>query len=280
MTAPGGDVEDLEIRLLLEGIHERYGYDLRNYAPASMRRRVLAALSRSGCESLGALQHLVLSDAGAFARVLDDLTVRVTEMFRDPSFYRAFRERIVPHLRTYPVVRVWHAGCASGEEVYATAILLSEEGLYERAQLFASDLSGTALAQARQGTYDAAQLGDAVRNHRDGGAKRDFAAYCTEAYGQFTMSDTLRRNVFFFQHDLVSDQAFGEMQVVLCRNVLIYFDADLKHRVVTKLAASLRPGGFLCLGSGERLPRSCLDLGLVEHDASERIYRYGPEGSA
>jgi chemotaxis protein methyltransferase CheR len=279
VTVAPVDVEALEIRLLLEGIHTRYGYDLRNYAPASMRRRVLAALAKSGCESLGALQHAVLTDADAFARVLDDLTVRVTEMFRDPSFYRAFREQVVPHLRTYPIVRIWHCGCASGEEVYASAIVLSEEGLYDRTQLFASDLNGTALAQARQGMYHAKQLAETIANYRDAGGTRELRDHCTEAYGHFTMAEALRRNIFFFQHDLVCDHAFGEMQVVFCRNVLIYFDAELKEGVVEKLAASLRPGGFLCLGSGERLPRSCAKLGLTEHCPAERISRSDPEAS-
>jgi chemotaxis protein methyltransferase CheR len=279
MTHTSDSVEQLEIRLLLEGIHERYGYDLRSYAPASMRRRVLLALGKSGLHSLGELQHALLSDPQLFAAVLDDLTVRVTEMFRDPEFYRAFRERVVPHLRTYPIVRVWHAGCASGEEVYASAIVLSEEGIYDRTQVFASDLSSTALAQAKQGVYPARDLPEIVSNYRAAGGKGDLRDYCTEAYDRFALAEPLRRNIFFFQHDLVTDQAFGEMHVIFCRNVLIYFDRELKRSASQKLAASLRPGGFLCLGRGERLAATDPQHGFAEFLPEERIYRYEVAGS-
>lgn len=277
MTASSTDLEALEIRLLLEGIHARYGYDLRGYAPASIRRRVMLALARSGFRSLGELQHAVLADREVFARLLEDLTIRVTEMFRDPSFYRVLRERVVPHLRTYPVVRIWHGGCASGEEVYATAIVLHEEGLAGRSEIFASDLSTTALAQARQGVYPAKRLPETEARYREAGGTKELRSYCTEAYEHFAIADALRRNVFFFQHDLVADQPFGEMEAIFCRNVLIYFDRDLRREVLRKLAASLRPGGFLCLGSGERLTAIDALHGFVEFAATGRIYRYEPD---
>lgn len=273
----GDDVEELEIRLLLEAIHTRYGYDLRNYAPASLRRRLLLALARSKHESFGALQHALLVDPQVFAALLEDVTVRVSEMFRDPGFHRAFRENVVPYLRTYPEIRIWHCGCASGEEVYTNAIVLQEEGLYDRAQLYASDVSTTALSQAKQGLYPVKALSEATQSYKLAGGKRALSDYCTESYEHFAMSESLKRNLFFFQHDLVTDRPFGEMQVVFCRNVLIYFDRALKQSVISKLAASLRPGGFLCLGSGERLPPEDQKQGFVEHDSAQRIYRYQPE---
>lgn len=267
------DVEGIEIRLLLEAIHARYGFDLREYAHSSMRRRVRAALARSGLADLGALQHRVLTDADAFAAVLDDLTVRVTEMFRDPSFYRSVRERVLPILRTYPHLKIWHGGCASGEEAYATAILLTEEGLYERSQIYATDLNPGALEHARQGVYSAERFELFAENHARCGGSSPLATYGTLAYGQFALNESLRKNILFFQHDLVSDHVFGEMHVIFCRNVFIYFDVGLRKRVVDKFAQSLCPGGFLCLGSGERLPGSGSSP-FAEFAREERIYRY------
>ncbi len=177
-----GNQEAIEIRLLLEAIHAEYGYDLRDYAKTTMRRRVLAALAKSGLSHLGELQHQILGDPRLFAEVLDSLTVQVSEMFRDPSFYRAFRERVVPILRTYPLIRIWHAGCASGEEAYSSAILLSEEGLYERSHVYATDLSRQALDQAKQGIYAAEHLGSFAENHRQSGGASEFTSYFTVAY--------------------------------------------------------------------------------------------------
>jgi chemotaxis protein methyltransferase CheR len=262
------ELEVLEIKLLLEAIHARYGVDLRGYAPASMRRRVLAALERSGLSHLGELQHALLHSQALFAHVLEDLTVKVSDLFRDPPFYRAFRELIIPTLRTYPFARIWHAGCSTGEEVYATSILLHEAGLAERVQLYATDLSAQALELARQGTYSEEVLEAATQRYRDSGGQADFADYYTAAYDGIAMRDFLRRHVLFFQHDLVTDHVFGEMHVILCRNVLIYFGRELRERVLDKLTQSLRPGGFLCLGSSERLSASAFA------PRGERIYEY------
>jgi len=269
------ELEELEIRLLLEAIYARYGYDLRDYAPTSFRRRVLAALVKSGLENLGEFQHRVLIDAEFFSQVLEQLTVRVSEIFRDPSFYRIFRAKVVPILRTYPLLNIWHGGCAGGEEVYSSAILLKEEGLYERCQLYATDLSSQALAQARDGIYSAEHLNVLVANYQASGGNGTFANYYTLAYERLAMKESLRRKMLFFQHNLVSDQVFGEMQVIFCRNVLIYFGPDLRERVLNKFAQSLCPGGFLCLGSSERLPRTIpITKRFSEFSSSERIYRY------
>jgi chemotaxis protein methyltransferase CheR len=272
---PNPDIEAIEVRLVLEAIHARYGYDLRGYSGASIRRRVLAALAKSGLKHLGDLQHALLNDASFFGNILEDLTVRVSEMFRDPSFYRVFRTRVVPVLRTYPLLKIWHSGCASGEEVYASAILLLEEGLLDRSQIYATDLSPQALEQAKkQGTYSAESLPLFRDNYQKGGGQKDFASYYTEAYDGIAMHEQLRRPLSFFHHDLVSDHVFGEMHVVFCRNVLIYFSQDLRHRVIGKFAQSLYPGGFLCLGSSERLSPGGPTEHFAEFDAPERIYRY------
>jgi chemotaxis protein methyltransferase CheR len=268
-----GEVETVEVRLLLEAIYARYGYDLRDYAPVSMRRRVMAVLASSGLAHLGELQHRVLVDPLFFASVLDSLTVRVSELFRDPPFQQSFRLKVVPVLRTYPLFKIWHAGCASGEEVYASAIILQESGLYERAQIYATDLSPEALEQARQGIYPAEHLARLAESYERAGGTATLSAYYTEAYGRIAMRDHLRRNVVFFQHDLVSDHVFAEMNVILCRNVLIYFGPDLKARVLRKLEQSLCPRGFLCLGSSEQLAPYSPQAAFTEFDREQRIYR-------
>jgi chemotaxis protein methyltransferase CheR len=271
-TPAEDDVTAIEVRLFLEAIYERYGYDLRGYAAPSMRRRVHVALARSGLSDLGALQHRVLTDPDAFARVLGDLTVQVTELFRDPEFYRAFRERVVPTLRTYPLINIWLAGCATGEEAYSTAILLREEGLYERCQIYATDLSAPALERAKEGVFLAKDLAAVVDGYGRSGGSDTLEAHATVAYGQLAIKESLRRNILFFQHDLVSDHVFAEMQVVFCRNVLIYFGRALRDRVMRKLSASLCSGGFLCLGSSERMSADGRDP-FSELAPNERIYR-------
>jgi chemotaxis protein methyltransferase CheR len=267
------ETEAIEIRLFLEAIHAQYGYDLRDYAHSSMHRRVKAALAASNLPHLGELQHKILTDPVFFAGVLESLTVRVSELFRDPEFYVAFRAEVVPILRTYPLFKIWHAGCANGEEVYTTAILLQEEGLYDRAQIYATDLSHEALDHARQGIYRTAHLARFSHNYQRAGGKASLAAYYTEAYDRLAMRESLRRNVVFFQHNLVSDHVFGEMNVILCRNVLIYFGPGLKQRVLNKFEHSLCPRGFLCLGTSEHLASSPSQRAFVEFAGRDRIYR-------
>ena len=267
-------VEALEIRLLLEAIQARYGYDLREYAPDSMRRRVQACLAKSGLPHIGELQHRVLEQPAFFARVLNDLTVRVSDLFRNPELYRVFRTRVVPILRSYPLLRIWLAGCATGEEAYSCAIMLSEENLYERTQIYATDLSPQAIEQAKQGVYRAERLPNFKANYALSGGTEDFGRYCTVAYDRLAMADQLRRNLLFFQHDLVVDQVFGEMHVIFCRNVLIYFGAELRERVIRKFEQSLCASGFLCLGDSEQLTRAQRGRGFAEFAAAERLYRW------
>ena len=269
---PEPELEELEVRLLLEAIHDGYGYDFRKYASDSMRRRVAAAAAKVGAKHLGELQHRLLREPQTFSAILDVLTVRVTEMFRDPPVYQALRELVLPVLRTYPQLKIWHAGCASGEEVYATAILLSEAGLYERSQIYATDMSSVAVEQAREGVYPEGMLSDFARNYRDSGGERDFDGYWSRAYGNISILPALKRNVHVFQHDLVSDYSLGEMQLIVCRNVLIYFGDELRQRVFELFGDGLSRGGFLCLGASETLPAQQRSK-FQEVSASARIYR-------
>ena len=272
---PSAEVEELEIRLLLQAIHARYGHRFQDYAEGSMRRRVRAALARSGLPHLGELQHRLLSDPQFFASVLDDLTVRVSDLFRDPSFYRALREKLAPVLRTYPVLKVWHAGCASGEEAYSTAILLSELNLYERAQIYATDMSVTALEAARQGVFSEDRAAAFAENYRESGGQRSIDDYFSRAYGRIAVREGLRKNIVFFQHDLACDYALGEMQLVFCRNVLIYLGKNLRTRALTTFSDCLTHGGFLCLGMNEGLPGDA-PLPFADFLPRERIYRRLP----
>jgi len=269
---PESSPEDLEIRLLLQAIQARYGYHFVDYAESSMRRRVRATLMRSGLPHLGELQHKILLDPTFFASILDDLTVRVSEVFRDPPFFRVFRERVIPILRTYPLLKIWHAGCASGEEVYTTAILLSEENLYERAQIYATDMSPKALELAREGVYPEERAVEFERNYLESGGKDRLNDYFSRAYGRMVVREGLRRNVVFFQHDLASDQALGAMHVVFCRNVLIYFGTDLRERTLATFAGCLERSGFLCLGMNEGLSATA-KVKFADFAEHERIYR-------
>jgi chemotaxis protein methyltransferase CheR len=271
-----GEADEAAVQArFLGSIFERYGYDLREYAPASLRRRIQAALGKSRLSTVTELETRSLADPAFFTEVLESLTVRVSGMFRDPSFYRTLRTRVFPLLRASPRLNVWHGGCATGEEAYSTAILLAEAGLYERCQIYATDLSPLALETAKLGVYSAATLPAVTANYRAAGGTSDLSRYATRAYGRISIHESLRRNILFFQHDLVGDHVFGEMDLVLCRNVMIYFGRELQARVVAKLDDSLRPGGFLCLGRSEQLSLAARAR-FSDFAADERIYRQGP----
>jgi chemotaxis protein methyltransferase CheR len=271
------EAEIIEIGLVLQAIRLRYGYDLSEYVPDSMHRRVRAALVQSGLAHLGELSHRLLHDPRCFASVLDQLTVQVSEMFRDPDFYLVFRERVVPVLRTYPELRFWHAGCSSGEEVYASAILLTEEGLYDRSQIYATDLSATAVELAREGVYDGDHVALFARNYERAGGRASFSDYVTSRYGRIAVRQGLKQNVVFFQHNLAQDYAIGQMNVVFCRNVLFYFERPLRTRVLDLFAECLCHGGFLCLGAAEASPDS-LHGAFGAFDSASRIYKRGGGG--
>lgn len=268
------ELEAIEIRVFLEALNARHGYDLRGYADASLRRRIQALLARLGLTRISDLQHRALREPDVLALVINYIAVRVSELFRDPPFYRALRAHVFPVLRTYPLLKIWHAGCAGGEEAYATAILLSDEGLYDRSQIYATDLSNEALDEAKAGIYPADRRPAFVEAYRQSGGTQELSRYCTTAYDGIAMSEPLRRNILFFQHNLVSDHAFGEMNVIFCRNVFIYFSRELRTRVLEKITQSLCPGGFLCLGQSEWLTPADRNETFEQVARDIPIYRY------
>ncbi|AFZ67889.1 CheR family methyltransferase [Deinococcus peraridilitoris] len=270
-TAP--DLEHIEIQLLLEGIYQRYGFDFRQYAPATLRRRVLHALREEKLANVSSLQARVLRDEAAFERLVACLAVNVTEMFRDPQFYQAFRQQVVPVLRTHPFLRIWHAGCSSGEEVYSMAILLQEEGLLERSRLYATDLSTANLARARDGIYPQRHLAQYAKNYRASGGQGDLESYFTSQYEHAIIRTELKRNIIWAQHNLVTDGSFNDFHVILCRNVLIYFNQDLQAKVHHLLHDSLAPFGLLALGRFEPLDMGLLAGRYSTLDAREKLYR-------
>jgi chemotaxis protein methyltransferase CheR len=266
-------LQDLEIRLLLQGVHERYGYDFRDYQLASQRRRVRQCLSDEGLETVSALQDRVLHDPAALERLVAALSVSVTGLFRHPGFYRAFRERAVPILRTYPVVRIWHAGCATGEEVHSMAILLQEEGLLDRAQVYATDMNATALRQATTGAVSVRILREGSASYTLAGGRGSLARYYQIRDGHAYFDPALRRNVVFAEHNLVTDRSFNEFNVIICRNVLIYFNRPLQERVHALFYGSLGRRGFLGLGSRETIRFTPYEDRYEVVDWTDRLYR-------
>lgn len=266
-------LEQIEIELLLEGVYRHYGFDFRSYAYASLRRRLWKRIRAEGLETVSGLQERVLHDRDAMERMLLDLSVNVTSMFRDPNFYRAFRAEVVPLLRTYPFIRVWHAGCSTGEEVYSMAILLQEEGLYDRSRIYATDINEVVLQRARAGIFPLEKMQEYTQNYVRAGGKRSFSEYYTALYDGALFNASLRRNVVFSQHNLVTDGSFAEFHVILCRNVMIYFDRDLQNRVHGLFYASLVPFGLLCLGSKETLRFTRYEQRYEALNLKEKIYR-------
>lgn len=266
-------VEEIEVQLLLEAIYQKYGYDFRSYSRASLRRRVEHHVMMQCYANVAALIHDILHDGAAFASLLSSLTINVTEMFRDPEFYRAFRSLVVPVLKTYPFIKIWHAGCSTGEEIYSMAILLSEEGLYERSQIYATDIDREVLEKARRGIFSLTELRKYTDNYDRSGGKGSLSDYYTAKYDNVIMDPRLKKNLIFADHDLATDQVFGEMQVVCCRNVLIYFNRELQNRVLQLFHDSLDLGGTLCLGSKESLRFSDCASTFDVLDAEQRIYR-------
>jgi len=242
-----------EINLLLEGIYHRYGYDFRDYGKAHAKRRIMHRLALSRISSISELQHRLLYDESFFHLLLQDLSINTTEMFRDPEFFLSLREQVIPVLKTYPFIKIWHAGCSSGEEVYSMAILLKEEGLLNRAQIYATDFNPSVLQKAREAIYSATQMKEYTLNYIKAGGKYSFSDYYNARYDSAILKKTLKENVVFADHNLVTDSIFGEMNLVMCRNTLIYFNKSLQDKVIGLFRDSLVPGGFLCLGSKESI---------------------------
>jgi chemotaxis protein methyltransferase CheR len=267
------ELERVEIELLLEGIFRHYGFDFRSYAYASIRRRLWKRIDAEHLSSVSELQALVLHDTSAMERLLLDLSISVTAMFRDPGFYQVFRSEVVPLLRTYPFIRIWHAGCSTGEEVYSTAIVLEEEGLLDRTRIYATDVNDAVLQQARSGIFPLNRMQEYTENYIRAGGKRSFSEYYTAKYDGALFSPALTRNTVFSQHNLVTDQSFAEFTVIFCRNVLIYFDRNLQNRVHALFYDSLVMFGILALGSKESLRFSHYESCYEKLDTREKLYR-------
>lgn len=245
--------EKLETAALLEAIYQTYGYDFRNYAGAHLRRRIRHRVKMSGLAGIPALHEKILNDKTLFEKLLFDLSINVTGMFRDPLFYRAVRQEVVPLLKTYPFVKIWHAGCATGEEVYSMAILLIEEGIYDKCQIYATDFNEKVLARAREGIYPIDNIKDYTTNYQKAGGTGSFADYYISRYDSVIMDRSLREKIVFADHNLATDSVFGEMNMIICRNVIIYFNHILRERVLRTFQDSLCLGGVLGLGSKESL---------------------------
>lgn len=264
---------DIEQHLLVEAIYRRYHYDFRGYAQASLKRRLQAALTRFSCRTLSQLQDLVLHDPEVFPAMLEYLTVQVSEMFRDPTYFRALRETVVPVLRTYPSLKIWVAGCSTGEEVYSLAILLREEGLLERTLIYATDINANALQKAEAGVYAIDRVPSFTENHARSGGKGSLSEHYTAAYGRVVFDKSLRRHIVFSDHSLATDSVFAEVHLVSCRNVLIYFDRELQDRALGLFSEALCRKGFLGLGSKESLRFSSHAQTFDELVPPERIYQ-------
>ena len=267
------DLEALEIKLLTEGIYEHYGFDFRDYSVPSMKRRIWKRIYAEGLSTVSGLQEKVLHDAGTMERLLLDLSINTTAMFRDPTFYLAFRQKIVPTLRTYPFVRIWHAGCSTGEEVYSMAMLLQEEGLYERCRIYATDINEAVLQRAKEGIFPLSSMQENTSNYIAAGGTGNFSQYYTARYDHAIFRPSLRENVVFAQHNLVTDASFNQFNVIFCRNVLIYFNNELQDRVQKLFLNSMETFGILGLGKKETIKYTTIADSYEVIDAEERIYR-------
>src|SRR5688572_14725840 len=268
------DIETLEIELLLEGIYRLYGCDFRNYAMASLRRRVWNAVRGEGLKTVSSLQEKLFHDREAMERFLIQLSVSVTSVFRDPEFYLSIREKVIPLMKAYPFVRIWHAGCATGEEVYSMAILLWEEGLYDRARIYATDMNELVLSKARDGIISANDLPEYEANYKTAGGKAQLSDYYTAKYDGAIFRSSLKKHIVFAEHNLVTDRSFNEFNIIFCRNVMIYFNSTLQARVHDLLYSSLRRLGVLALGRKETLRGATPhERSYEELDERERIYR-------
>jgi chemotaxis protein methyltransferase CheR len=267
------DPQLIEIALLFEGIYQRYGYDFRDYGKAHAKRRILHRLALSGLDSVSALLYKVLYDEQFFHILLQDLSINTTEMFRDPDFFLTLREQVIPILKTYPFLKIWHAGCSSGEEVYSMAIILKEEGLLNRTQIYATDFNPAILQKARDAIYPAGQMKEYSANYLKSGGKFSLSDYYSARYDSVILNKALKDNLVFADHNLVTDSVFGEMNLVMCRNTLIYFNKNLQNKVLNLFKDSLIPGGFLCLGSKESITFSSVNQDFDTSGAKWKIFR-------
>lgn len=264
---------DFEIRLLLEAIYEKYSYDFRNYSMTSVRRRIALVLRQHGFSTVSSLQERVLHDSGFFSELLQYMTIPTSEMFRDPEFFRQIREQVVPVLQTYPSLKVWIAGCSTGEEVYSYAIILHEADLLKRATIYATDINPRSLKKAEQGIFPIEKIKDYATNYRKSGGSGEFTDYLVSDSKAVIFDRKLKENIVFADHSLATDSVFSEMHLVSCRNVLIYFNRELQNRALGLFKDSLVRRGFLGIGSKESLRFSQYENEFEFLPKSEKIYR-------
>jgi chemotaxis protein methyltransferase CheR len=264
---------DIEFQLIIDAIYLKYHYDFRDYAPASLKRRLRSALIRFQCATVSQLQDLVLHDVAVFPALLEFLTVGVSDMFRDPPYFRAVRELVVPMLRTYPSLKIWIAGCSTGEEAYSMAILLQEEGLLSRSLIYATDINPQTLLKADAGVYDLDRIASFTDNHRHSGATTSLSEYYTAKYGRAVFDRALRRHIVFSDHSLATDSVFAEVQLVSCRNVMIYFNRQLQERALGLFNDALCRKGFLGLGAKESLRFSRYATGFADIAREARLFQ-------
>lgn len=267
------DLEDVEVDLLIEGIYQHYGYDFRNYSRAHMKRRILHKIGKEGIDSISILQHKVLHDMDYFKTLLPEFSINVTEMFRDPDFFSYLRKEIMPYLASFPRLKIWHAGCSSGEEVYSMAILLKEVGLYDRTTIYATDFNDNILNVAREGIYPISDIKDYTKNYITASGTEAFSDYYMAKYDSVIMDKTLKENISFLNHNLVTDRVFAEVDLIICRNVMIYFDRKLQDHVLTLFDDSLRKGGILCLGTKESIDFSSIHPKYKQLDPAQKVYK-------
>jgi chemotaxis protein methyltransferase CheR len=267
------ELETVEIKLLTEGIYQHYGFDFRDYSLPSLKRRIWKRIYAEGLSTISGLQEKVLHDPSSMERLLLDLSINTTAMFRDPTFYLAFRKKVVPLLRTYPFVRIWHAGCSTGEEVYSMAMLLYEEGLYDRCRIYATDINEAVLQRAKEGIFPINTMRENTSNYIAAGGTGTFSEYYVAKYDYAIFRPSLRENVVFAQHNLVTDASFNQFNVIFCRNVLIYFNNRLQDRVQQLFLESLEMFGILGLGKKETVRYSAVTDNYEVIDEEERLYR-------
>ncbi len=266
-------IVNIEIDLILEAIFIKYGYDFRNYSKAHVKRRLLNRLMTSNIKSISEMQHKVLREPDFFEIMLRDLSINVTEMFRDPSFYKALRKEVIPVLKTYPFIKIWHAGCSTGEEVYSFAVLLKEEGLYDRAQIYATDFNHDVLDIAKKGIYPIDRIKEFTANYQAAGGTQSFSDYYMANYNSVIFDKSLKKNLVFAEHNLVTDSVFAEVNLIICRNVLIYFNKELQNRVISLFHESLINGGYLALGSKETIQFTTKADKFETINAKEKVYK-------
>lgn len=273
LTGYDEKLEKIEIELILEGLNRYYGFDFRDYDYNMLKRRILSFMRAEKLNTYSVLQERVLHDPACMQRFLNNLAISVTAMFRNPAFFRSVKDMAVPYLRSLPLIRIWHAGCATGEEVYSMAILLQEEGLYERSRLYATDINEKVLKKAREGIIPLQLMKEYTKNYHMSGGKRSFSDYYAANHNKAIIAQSLRKNIIWAQHNLVSDASFNEFHMILCQNVMIYFNKSLQVRVHKLLYESLAQSGFLGLGKAESIRLTPLEDCYKVQDSRGKLYR-------